>query len=124
MSIELSKLTEVKSAWIELSGPFSGMELLVRSSTPRGSEKFRQKLVRRGVLKHGKHGTDLAPGRDGDFFAAYVDEYVLDWRGDCEPKEYDRDLMVELLCNNTDLLGQLSLVLEGDSDFFVSDNGG
>ncbi len=82
MGLDLGRLDEHRERWVPLSGALSGVEVLVRHVGPREQEKFRQKMVREGILKHTEAGHTINSGRADDFFRAYAERYIADWRGD------------------------------------------
>ena len=75
--LDLNELTGPREAW----AAYGGVEFLLRYSSPRIADRFRQRLVADGIV--GKDG-NLNAGRDDAFYLAYAREYVLDWRGNID----------------------------------------
>ena len=83
MPINLGNMGLTPERWVELQGHLSGVDVLVRFCSPRESQKFKRRMVTLGIMKYGKSGEfDLNAGREEDFFKAYAEFYILDWRGD------------------------------------------
>ena len=87
MGLDLDDIARPKTRWVDLgpqfheAGPDGStlkVEVLVTAATPRGSQRFRNRLTRDGVLR--KDGT-VADGQEDAFALALAREYVTDWRG-------------------------------------------
>ena len=127
MPIDLQGIGEPRQRWLELGGQFRGVEVMIKESTPRGAERFRQRLARAGILRAGKNeGWQINSGREDDFFRSYAEEYISDWRGEITPKDapYNTVQMGALLGASNSLFEQISNTITEDASFFVSSNGG
>ncbi len=125
MPIDLNDLDRVKSAWLPMTGQLSGVEFLIKCSTPRDAERFRQRLVRLNVMKDSKAGWQINANRQDDFFKLFAEFYVLDWRGDIKPdgSTYNPEQMGRILGASTSAFEQVSSAISEDEDFFAPTNG-
>ena len=99
----------------------------IKYSSPRQSEKFRQKLVREGVLKSSKSGhPEINSGRQDDFFRLFAEFYVLDWKGEIIPKDspYSAEKMGAIFGGYTPGFEQVNNAIQEDQIFFAPTNGG
>ncbi len=125
MGLNLDDLGKTQNRWMPMSGKLSGLDVLLKYSSPRESERFRQKLVRDGILKSGKGGWQINSHREDDFFKAFAEFYVLDWRGDINPKDapYDAGQWGRVLAESGSAFEQVSNAISEDEDFFAPTNG-
>ncbi len=75
--LDLNELTGPREAWVT----YGGVEFLLRYSSPRIADRFRQRLVADGITA--KDG-NVNRGREDAFYLSYAREYVLDWRGNID----------------------------------------
>lgn len=127
MGINLDELDRVRSRWLPLAGQLRGVDLLIRYGAPREMERFRQKLIRLGVLKSGRGdgGPEINAGRDDEFFRLYAENFILDWRGDIKPEgtAYSPEVMGKVL-GGTEAMAQVKAAVEDAEGFFEPANGG
>lgn len=118
--LDLSKIEEPKRRWISLGGALAGVEVEIRHVGPKDQERFRQKLMRSGILKD----TGIASGRETDFFRAYAEAFITDWRGDIKPEgtPYDAEKMGRVLGAYSVAFEQVGKAVAEEADFF-SGNG-
>jgi len=95
--MDLSSIRKERRRWVELSGLAAGVEVEIRHVSPKDHERFREKMIREGILKKGE-GSQIAAGRFGDFCREFARAYVTAWRGDIklgdqENAEYSPELM-------------------------------
>lgn len=127
MGIDLDRLDAPKQRWIGLPVPLAGVEILLKHCSPRDGERFRQKLVRDGVLRSARSdGWDINQGRQDDFFAALCQWFILDWRGDITPEgaPYDAFKMGRVLGASNSIFEYVTKHMTDDMTFFEPDGGG
>ena len=118
--LDLSRLEEQRRRWVALSGHLSGVEVEIRHVGPKEQEKFRQKMVRLGILKQTEAGHSINGGRAEDFFRAYAENYITDWRGDIKPEgtAYSAEAMGRVLGAYTVAFEKVTKALSEEADFF------
>ena len=127
MPIDLNNLDRVRQRWFHLSGLLRGVEVLIKNASPREAERFRQRLVRQGVLRAGRdEGWQINAGREDDFFRMFADYYILDWKGDIKPEgtDYSAEAMGRVLGASQAAFEQISNAISEESDFFEPPSGG
>jgi hypothetical protein len=124
--LDLTTLDQERRRWIQMSGALTGVELEVRHSGPKEQERFRQALIRSGVMKPSPSGVEINSGREADFFKAYAEKYVTGWRGDIQPEgaPYDAAKMGAVLGAVNGALEQITRALGEEADFFPQSGGG
>jgi hypothetical protein len=121
MPLDLEQIAKPKNRWLSLTGQLSGVDVLVRYATPKEQERFRQKLVREGVLKTSQGSSSINMGREDDFFSAFAKSYILDWRGDIKPEgtTYDAGQMGRILGASQSAFSQISDAVTEEADFLA-----
>lgn len=121
MTVSFEDLDRERTRWLKMTSPAGTIELLVKYASPREAERFRQKLVREGIMKV-KDGTHtINTGRDRDFFREYAAYYVLNWRGDIEV-DYNPDQMALLLSASNTAYEQLAAAISDEASFFTGND--
>jgi len=107
-------------------GSLKGVELLIAQSNPREGERFRQVLIRQGVMRLKDGQVSINGGREDDFFRMFAEKYVLNWRGDIKPEgtEYTIEKMGRFLGVSTEAFDQVTQAISEDADFFASNGTG
>ena len=77
--LDLSTLKQEHTRWVGVAA-FPDVRLMVRHVGPEAMEKFRQKLVRAGIVKKDE-GLQWNDGRFADWCAAVATECMVDWEG-------------------------------------------
>lgn len=127
MPLDTTEKVQERQQWLPLSGPYAGVELLLRQATPAAAEKWRHGLMRVGIMRQTREGgLDTNPGRVDDYFRAFTERYVLDWRGDVRPQgtPFSLDVMTDHVKGNLSLYETICKAVGEDSVFFPSSNGG
>ncbi len=122
--LDLEALDQEHTRWIAMGGALAGVDLEIRHVGPKQQEKFRQKMIRDGILKKADGGVEIASGRQDDFFRAYAEHYVSNWRGQIKPEGavYDPKIMGIVLGKYQIAFEQIGKALSEEADFF-SQNG-
>jgi len=109
---------EKPQRWLELTGHLKGVEILIILATPKEGERFRQRLVRRGVVKHDRNLPKA--GREDEYFQMIAETYILDWKGDVHPEgtPYSSEKMGAALGDIPSLFQQVMEAIGEDSVFF------
>jgi hypothetical protein len=129
MVLDLNKLDEQHRRWIDLGGALAGVEVEIRHVGPREQERFRQRLVRAGVLKQSAEGHNINSGREVEFFYQYAKQYITDWRGpiklgDEENPTYSPEQMGRVLGAYGVAFEQVTKAVLEEVDFFSSNGSG
>ena len=126
MGFDINQLDKKPHRWVPLVGSLKGVDLLIVQTNPREGERFRQLLVRQGVMKLKDGQVSINGGREDDFFKMFAEKYVLNWRGDIKPEgtEYSVDQMGRLLGISTEAFDQVTQAISEDADFFASNGQG
>ena len=127
MGLDLERIGDVPRRWLRLNGLLDGVEVELRHTGPRDQERWRQRLVRDGVMKMSADapgGVKINTGREDAFFKAYAEQYITDWKGDITPKgtPYDAEKMGQVLGAYTDAFTQIRDAV-GEEVSFFSENG-
>lgn len=125
-SFDLSSIDQDRSKWVRLG--LNDMEAQVKHSGPSDQERFRQKLVRAGIMKQVRDSISINNGRGDDFFRAYAEQFITDWRGvemngEANPK-YDLDLMGKILGKSGTAFAAVREAIEDETDFFSGNDSG
>jgi hypothetical protein len=126
MALDLERLDEQPTRWMALGGALTGVDVLVKYSGPREQERFRQKLIRARIMKEDSRtgGITINSGRDVDFFKAYAEQYIVDWRGDIKggangaAPPYSAEQMGRVLGQYRIAFEQIAASLEDETGFF------
>ena len=126
MGLDLDQLDQRQQRWVPLVGSLKGVELLIAQSNPREGERFRQVLIRQGVMRLKDGQVSINGGREDDFFRMFAEKYVLNWRGDIKPEgtEYTIEKMGRFLGVSTEAFDQVTQAISEDADFFASNGTG
>ena len=128
--LNLEDLDKPHSRWVRLGGALEGVEIEVQYAGPEEQDKFRQKLVRAGVLKQDKLGNyNINAGRSKEYFRLYAQKYITGWRGDIKLGDednpaYDPQQMGAVLGAYGSAFEQVAKELEDDTDFFSRNGDG
>jgi hypothetical protein len=127
--LDLSRIGEERRRWVPLKGSLAGIEVEIRHAGPEAQEKFRQKLVRIGVLRSKDGAIGINPGRESDWFKSYAEAYVTDWRGPIKLGEQDNppytaEQMARVLATHSDALEVITAALSEEADFFSQNGNG
>jgi hypothetical protein len=124
MPLDLSKIAEPKTRWITLHQPLDGVELQIRHVGPRDMERFRQRMIRAGIMKSDP-GVVINAGRDTAFFEGFAEAFICDWRGDIRATPDAKDCPAYtpaaggmLLAYSSIAFEQVSKAVGEEADFF------
>lgn len=128
MALDLSILGTERRRWVE-SSLWPGAAFEIKHAGPEEQEKFRQRLMRDGIIST-KPGEFINQGRAEAFFLAYAGKYVTDWRGvrltasDTEDATFTPERMAEVLKKSTATFEQIGRALSEEADFFPASGNG
>ena len=128
--LDLEQLDKPHSRWIRLTQALEGVEIELLYAGPEEQERFRQKLIRAGVLRQDKNGNvNINSHRESEFFRLYALKYITGWRGDIklgneENPAYDSAKMGAVLGAYGSAFAQIAAELEDETDFFSQNGGG
>lgn len=129
--LDLSRIGEERRRWVSIGATFPGVEVEVRFAGPERQEKFRQKLIRNGVMRVKDGVFSINAGREGDWFKAFAEAFITDWRGDIKmtPEddavpEYTPELMARVLANHTEAFTSVSKAIDEEAEFFFQNGNG
>jgi hypothetical protein len=114
--IDLNGLDEPHTRWVS----FGGVEFLLKYASPRESDKFRRSLMAKGIMRQKDGGLEINAGRESDFYRAFAEQYVLDWRGQIRPAgtAYTPELMARVLAGHGGILRAIQEAISEDEAFF------
>lgn len=129
MPIDLGTMGQDPQEWISLGGHLAGVDVLVRFCSPEQSQKFKRRMVSKGIMKYGRNlEFDVNAGREKDFFIAYAEFYILDWRGDVhqggEPVDYNSKAMGSVLASSNMAFDQIDKAILEEERFFAKRSNG
>lgn len=82
MSTPFDDVDQPSTRWVPLSGPFTGIEVLVVYASPEAGEAFRRRMRKLGILRETRHGREEpADGRTLDYLVEFCKTFTQDWRG-------------------------------------------
>ena len=121
-SLDLDSIEQPRERWLSCGK----VEFLVRYCSPREADTFRRRMIQDGVLRHTKDGVDVNPGREGAYYKAFAEQYVIDWRGPIKPEGtvYSADRMGRVLANRGDIKLAIEEAVTRAEAFFVSNGTG
>ena len=125
MPLYLEELGQERKAWIALTGPAEGVEVLVKYASPEQRTRFGRKMIQRGLMRHGKDGRiESVPGREKEYAQEFARFYIEDWRGAIQPEgvAYDSEKMAAVLMAISSV-GERVLQAIEDETLFFSTNG-
>jgi len=127
MALDLSSLNEQRRNTIRLEGALEGFEIELRHRGLKERDRFRQKLLRDGIMKSGDKGDELAQGRISDFIVAFATEVITGWtvperfRQDKEENPpYDPKELAKILDASPDSATKIFKASTDESAFFGS----
>lgn len=123
MPLDLDMLGQERTKWHPLTGALQGVEMLIRYASPGEGERFRQQMIREGILRNTRDaGIDINVGRSKDYFREWAKKWVLDWRGDVKPEgtKYTPELLGQVLDQYRPAHTQLNVATLEEEGFFDS----
>lgn len=115
--LNVEEMDRPRTRWVKVGN----IEIQVRYSAPIETDRFRRRLMQSGIARFNKDGRfEANVGREGDFYKAFAEHYVLDWRGNIKPEgtKYTAELMGQALSKIGPLLEALKTVIDEDDRFF------
>jgi hypothetical protein len=124
LPINLDDFGGVKTRWVALSGPLTGVEVLVQYASPEEGDRFRRRMRSHGILRD---SGEIADGRMLDHWTEFCSTFVKDWRGDVsrggKPAEYSpKDLALVMLAVGSALREITEAVARQDAFFANGDS--
>lgn len=117
---------ENREHWFSLSGPATGVDLLVRYASPSYGEKFRRTLLQKQINIPVGDKTVLAQGRDADYVLEFCRHYIVDWKGvgrsDNQTMPYSPEACTRLLLAVRSAFEAVTNFI-GQEEMFFSSNG-
>lgn len=116
MELDLDTLEQPRTRWLDCGG----VRFLVRYVNTKDSEKWRQAMIRLGIIKS-KGGLEVNPGREDDWFLALAKQYVVDWDGEIKPAgtKYTPEKMAQVLAARRDVLNYIAESIAETEAFFT-----
>lgn len=126
MAFDLARLKGEHRRWVRVG--LDDMEVEIRHAGPAAQEKFRQRMVAAGILKHGESGIAINVGRTEAFFHEYAKQHVTGWRnlilnGKTDP-EFDASEMGKILEASGDAFSAVAKAVGEEADFFSVNGAG
>jgi len=125
MPFDLARLSDPHRKWIRIG--LEDIEVEVRHVGPKDQERFRQKLIRDGIIKSAE-GIQFNQGRFDSFCEAFAEQYVTNWRNlkinDVENPPYSAKTMGDLLLKYAGAMTAISESLKDEADFFTESGDG
>jgi len=130
MGIRLDDLRG-RVTWVPLKQPFLGIGLLLKHASPGNHERFRNRMVAKGVVVP-SGGLFPVSGRESEYFLEFAREYIHDWRVEegfpedhIEGKlQYTAERGAYIIENSRQIWDQVTASITDDKLFFSPSSNG